>query len=510
MQTNTQPKQKWFHAIGVCGKTTANIAKAFSDMGWFVTGSDMQYLPPASELLKQSNVHTVEGYDYRHLTREFWEKELRASSHELSIGEQPDLGLVMSFLTPKNKEYRYAKLHNIDIRPYAKVLSEYLIKENSIVVVGTAGKTTTTALATYVLEKLELNPSYMIGAEVANFEDSVRINDSKWSVIEGDEYHSPEIEGHAKFMEYKPKYLVITNIGWEHQDIFPTQESYINEFKKLVELVPTDGLIVAKANDENIDKALINARCKVVRYSIAKGELREGIWTISYEIDEHKLLGGHDYRISDNQGNEVFSGITNLIGEYNFENILAVGTLVSNIPEVKELLRSHMFSNFFEICVKEFKGAKKRLEVLYESEDVTVVDDFGVAPSRAKNSLKTLKDYYQDYKIIGVFEPNSGSRPKDLEIFNKIYKDAFTNADEIIIPDLSSFKDEFIDSQEMIKRLKDLNVNVTYVESEQLVSQLESRIKDKDTKVLVVFFSSYRLTQIAQKLVSSLNAAVSS
>ncbi len=580
--------KKWFHAIGVSGKTTANVAKMFKDMGWFVTGSDMQFLPPASDILVENGIHTAEGYNYKHLTREFWEKQLRITNYELrdkagknkiqnpkseepneatneaslqptaysleqskkgmhnaqstmqnvdlDIPEQPDLGLIMSFLTPSNKEYRYAKLHNIDIRPYAKVLGEYLVKKNSIVVVGTAGKTTTTALITYILQNLGFNPSYMIGADVVNIPDSIQNTDSAWSVLEGDEYHSPELEGHAKFMEYKPKYLVITSIGWEHQDIFPTQESYIQEFKNVVDLVPEDGVIVAKGGDSNIEKTLVNVKCKIIRYSVVndKSEIRnpknqtvaqiasstkaprnDSLETHSSQPTAHSinyslLTTNNSFKIY--SGDKfILEGTTSLLGEYNLENIVAAVALITNLPssEIDQniLVRGTQILKEMSQHIANFRGAKKRLEILFENENITIVDDFGVAPSRAINSLKTLKDAYPEHKIISVFEPNSGSRPLDPIVFSNMYKDAFDNADEVIIPSLSEFKDEFVDTKTFVERLESLKVKVEHVENQELVRELKLRITNyemKQQKVLVVFFSSYRLTELEMQLVEEL------
>src|SRR5260221_1622092 len=179
--------QKWFHAIGACGKTTANVAVMFKKMGWFVTGTDTQYLPPASHIIENNDIHFELGYSFKHLTKEFWEEKL---GQKLDIPQYPTLGLIVESATSKNKELLFAKKNNIDIRPYAQVLRDYLVKENSVAVIGTAGKTTTTALITFLLEKLNLYPSYMIGADTLDFNESLKNTGSKWSVIEGDEYFS--------------------------------------------------------------------------------------------------------------------------------------------------------------------------------------------------------------------------------------------------------------------------------------------------------------------------------
>lgn len=490
-------KKKWLHLIGVSGKTTANVAKVFQEMGWFVTGSDSQFLPPASNLLEDYKINTVEGYNYKHLTKEFWLEKLPQLSAE-EIDEYPNLVLFISHLTTKNKEYLFARKKGLEIKPYAQILGEYLIKEESIVVAGTAGKTTTTALITYVLQKLGLDPSYMIGAEVSDIPDSLKITESKYSVIEGDEYHNPdpEVEGKAKFLEYKPKYLVLTSIGWEHQDIFPTQERYLEEFKKLVDLVPEDGLIVAKTGSSKIDTLLEGAKARIIRYSLGTGDNN---W--------HVVKSKNSNKVYDNRGNFVMEFTTKMLGDYNIENILASIIIVLNLSSANlpvDLLREGSNSlKTIAKAVSEFKGAKKRLEKLYEDENLTVIDDFGVAPSRAVNSLSTLKSNYPNHKIVAIFEPNSGSRPLDLELFNSMYRGCFEDADEVIIPDLSHAVDGLVTTDEMVDRMNALSFKTKHITNSEIVDYLISRKLEED-KLLIVFFSSYRLTETAESLIDKI------
>ncbi len=502
---------KWFHAIGICGKATSNVAFMFKRAGWFVTGSDAQFFPPASTAIEKEGIPTVEGYSYEHLTKEFWLDKLRIKNDELRIGDVPDLCLVVDTATAKNKELLFAKKRGVDVRPFSQILGEYLVKPESIVVVGTAGKTTTTALLVKILQDLELDPCYMIGAEVVDIKDSLVNTDSSWSVLEGDEYYGKEVSRGAKFLEFKPKYLVITKIGWEHQDVYPSQEDYSNEFKKAVELIPEDGLIIAKYGDENIDEVVKDAKCKVIRYAHRSWKLEAG----SKEASSFKLQASlwtvekseAGYTIYDDKGNSILEFNTKLIGEYNVENILAAVATILNVPA--RFLPIELVNNgtrnlkTISDTIGRFNGVKKRLEFLYKSDNLIIVDDFGVAPDRAKNSLTTLKENFSKFKIIGVFEANSGSRPSDIKLFKKMYKDVFKNADEIIIPDLSTSNPELVQSEEMVRRLKDLKVNATYVDSESLVIELQGIInylRQGEDKVLIVFFSSYRLTEKAEKL----------
>ncbi len=489
---------KWFHAIGISGKATANIAKLFKDMGWFVTGSDNQFLPPASTIIEENKIPHAIDYHFSHLTKEFWEKELKK---KLKINEVPDLVMIVESLSNKNKEYLFAKNKNIDVRPYSKILSEYLVKKNSIVVVGTAGKTTTTALITKIMKDIGFDPSFMIGAEVLDFPESLENTKSVWSVLEGDEYHNKELADGAKFLEYKTKYLVISNIGYEHQDIFPTQKEYIEEFRKLTESVPQDGLIVARLNDKNIDETLKNSKANIIRYEVIKNkkDFKKGVWAILSDKNINTIFDG--------KGKEVLSFKTNLIGNFVLEDILAAVTLILNIP-AKEITidifsRGIKYLEDIRDSVESFKGVKKRLEILYEDKNTVIIDDFGVAPERAKNSLKTLKEHYPKHKIVSVFEPNSGSRFKDEKEFSKNYKNVFSDSVEVIIPVLSEFNKELATTSEFVERLKKLKVNAKHVDSKDIAKIVSERIGND--KIVIVFFSSYRLDSIAKQVVQHMN-----
>ncbi|MEO6729169.1 MAG: Mur ligase family protein [Candidatus Dojkabacteria bacterium] len=496
--------KKWLHIIGVCGKATANIAKEFQTMEWFVTGSDNQYLPPASDILEENKINTVEGFDFKHLTKSYWSEKLRITNDELNINEDPDLVLFISHLTTKNKEYLYAKKRNLDIRPYAKILKQYLIKPESVVVIGTAGKTTTTSLITFLFQKLGLNPSYMIGADVVDIPDSLKITDTQWSVIEGDEYHNPdpEVEGKAKFLEYKPQYLVITKIGWEHFDIYPTQEKYIEEFKKAVEIVPEVGIIIAKDGDKNIDAVLKAAKAKVIKYKARNSneEIQKGTWSVFKKNNE--------YIIEDGRGFEILRFQTELLGEYNLENILAAVILVCNLPaaSIPNEIMMRGTGNLKDIAqfISEFHGVKKRLEHVYKSENLIVIDDFGIAPDRAKNSLETIHERYPSYKIVSIFEPNAGSRPGDKKAFDKAYKDSLNLSELVIIPDLSEVTPGLATSTDMAEWLNGLNVNTKHVPNSELLEFLKQEAEVHKEKLIIVFFSTYKLTTIEEELISSL------
>ncbi len=490
--------QKWFHAIGVCGKATSLVAAMFADMGWFVTGSDLQFFPPASDFLKEKGILTTEGYHYSHLTKSYWADFLKK---DLNIPSQPDLCMVVESVTAKNKEYLYAKTRGIIVKPYSQILNQYLVKPESIVIAGTAGKTTTTALLIHLMEVFRFKPSYMVGADLPD-KESIKNTISSWSVIEGDEYYSKELSAGPKFWEYNPKYLIISNIGWEHQDVYPTHKEYLEAFSKLVKMVPKNGLIIAKADDANIDQVLRYANTKVVRYNfVNKGgnTFESAQYAIQESIDASKETGT-GFEILSQKGN-LLKGTVKMIGKYNLENVLAAYCF---FKEIIFPLGKFKDTDFISV-VKTFAPPRKRLEILAdvqkESRRITIVDDFGVTAPRVAKSLEIIKEEYKDSKIIAIFEPNAGSRPRDEAFFKTIYQDVFNNANQVLIPDLSSFNEDLIDSPTMAKRLQEMGIDALAMPLDALKVHLKS-ILNPNHSVLLAFFSSYRLTSLAHEIAS--------
>lgn len=481
---------KWFHIIGVCGVATSRIARMFKDMGWFVTGSDNQYFSPAKDYLEDNTINTIEGFNFKHLTKEFWEHRLNVNLK--TENNVPNLVLFQERLSLKNKEFLFAKNKGLDVRPYSKIFTEFLVKPESIVVAGTAGKTTTTSLITHILKELNLNPSYMIGGTPVGFNDSLENTDSDFSVLEGDEYHNPEINK-PKFMEYKPKYVVITSLGYEHQDIYKTEEEYVQAFKDLVSTVPEDGFVVCNQGSKY---KVENSKTRFITFSDDKQSGANFYYQYTQGVSENIPNKVDIFTI---QGEKIISISTRLIGEYNIQNVVSAFLLVKHIKRINELITSDLFSNKLESIIERFKGVQKRLQILHKSENVVIIDDFGVTPGRARNSINTVFNEFEfrEHKIIAVYEPNSGSRVGTIK---ENYKSVFDNADKIFIPTLSAFDPKLVTSEGLVKVLQELGNTSEVVKNDMIKDRLKKEISDyvsKGEKIVVVFFSSYRLTDIA-------------
>lgn len=484
--------KNWLHIIGICGKTTSLVAKMFQDEGWFVTGSDHQYYSPASDFLIKNKINHVEGYDYKHLTKSFWRNKL----NEFDVTDHPNKVIFVESITPHNKEYMFAKNKGLNPSPFSEVLGDHLVKNNSVVVVGTAGKTTTTAAIVSTAIKIGLDPSYMIGAEVIGLEDSIKNSTTDFSVIEGDEFYNVHLTKGAKFLKFKPRWGLITSLGWEHQDVYPSQELYLDAFRQFVKLIPNNGFLIFDAEDKfsNIITKESNKTC--FSYSSIKNDI-----TSNYQFDFS--FDGNQTSIIIFQQNIKLAAInTKLIGEYNIKNLVATFILFNEISKLDKFKSIDL--DQVAKRISEFKGVKKRLEILQttnvKDHQIIIIDDFGVTPTRAKNSLTTLRNRFKNCKIIAIFEPIAGVRIKNKDSFLKEYSNTLNDADLIIIPELSSFNEDLLSSEELVTWMSDIGLRAKYVSNTDLIKFLDEMIMNSNSDIVICFFSGYRLTSIANDL----------
>jgi UDP-N-acetylmuramate: L-alanyl-gamma-D-glutamyl-meso-diaminopimelate ligase len=206
------PNPKHIHFIGICGVATSALAIAFHNAGYKVTGSDKGFFPPVSDELEKHKINFYAGW------------------HPENMGN-PDFVVVGTASGTQNPETNFAKENNIPIYSYPEAIGKFFVKEYSIVTTGTWGKTSSTALLSFIFEQAKLNPSYMFGGISLSHESSAKLTDTKYSIFEGDEYKSSPTDTTPKFVYYKPTHLLLSAVSWDHADLYPTEESYFNVFK---------------------------------------------------------------------------------------------------------------------------------------------------------------------------------------------------------------------------------------------------------------------------------------
>lgn len=455
---------KHIHFIGICGVAMSALAIALHKKGYKVTGSDMGFYPPISTHLKEVGVPYYPG----------WHPEKMAAEGN------PDLVVVGNVAGSSNPEWTYIQENNIPYLSYPETIAKFIVKANSLVCAGTYGKSTTSALMTWILKKAGYDPNYMIGGIPINDMGAAQLTDSAWSVLEGDEYKSARWDMRPKFAHYSPTHLLLTAVVWDHADIYPTEKAYIDTFKQLVsDVSEKNGTLVLSeqaAGILNVTATTYGSSAgNTYRYSDVT-VTKEGL---SFMIDHD----GEQYRID-----------SPLLGSYMADNMAAAFAMAHTIGIAPAIIIE---------AIASFKNIKRRLEKRFDG-PVTVFDDIAHSPTKAESILKTLRDLY-DGNVYAIFEPNTGNRKQQAL---PQYDGAFDAASTIIIPRLTRIKidtddiDPPVDGDELADAIKKSHDNVRYIDDdEKLITFLKGMIHDGD---VVVFLGSHGFRGMIDTLVETL------
>jgi UDP-N-acetylmuramate: L-alanyl-gamma-D-glutamyl-meso-diaminopimelate ligase len=380
------------HFTGICGTAMASAAAALQEKGVQVTGSDQNVYPPMSTFLAERRIEVMPGYA------------------EQNLGHKPDLVVIGNAVSRGNPEAEYVLDHKLPYCSLPELLKYFFIRgKRSIVVSGTHGKTTTTALLTWVFEHNGLNPSYLIGGIPNNLSQGARFTDSEWFIIEGDEYDTAFFDKRSKFVHYLPEVAVVNNVEFDHADIFKDLDAVTTSFKHFIRLVPRNGLLLGNGDDQTLAPLLNVTHCPVKRFGLGEGNavqafnIRYGPTATEFEIPSFKFH-------------------LNLVGEFNVRNALAVVACAKHCG-----LKNHQIQAAFDT----FKGIKRRMEVRGIAGGVTVVDDFGHHPTAIRETLRALRIKYPHQQVWAIFEPRTNTTRR--KVFQAELADAFAEADTVVV-----------------------------------------------------------------------------
>ena len=460
---------KRIHFIGICGVAMSALAAAFKNAGWHVTGSDVGFFPPISTYLQKNNINFYPGW---HVDK-------------MVAGGVPDLVVVGNVAGSTNPEYVFVQQNNITYASYPEVVAEKIVAENSIVCAGTYGKTSSSVLLTHILQEAEMAPSYMFGGLSANISTSARLkqNDTAWSVLEGDEYKIARWDNRPKFALYRPTHLLLTSISWDHADLYPTEDLYINVFNELVKNIPTTGIIVACSDSEAVSKAVLQAQARIITYG--KNSKADYVYS-----DINQTRAGLQFTISHN--NKAYTVSAPILGAHMAENICGAFALATEIG---------IDPNRVIASISRFTGFKRRLEKRYEG-FVTIFDDLAHSPTKATATLKTLRAIYPNQHIFAIFEPNTGNRTQQSI---PGYAQAFADANTVLIPTLTKVKvDEKnenppFDGAALSQVISKDHPQVLYIEKDtELIDRIVQDAKKED---IIVFLGSHGFRGMIDELV---------
>ncbi|MDQ3256403.1 MAG: UDP-N-acetylmuramate:L-alanyl-gamma-D-glutamyl-meso-diaminopimelate ligase, partial [Acidobacteriota bacterium] len=392
-----------YHLIGICGTAMASLAGMLQARGHRVTGSDTNVYPPMSTMLAELGIAVRQGY--------------RAEN----LDPAPDCVVVGNALSRGNAEVEEVLNRRLLYRSQAEVVREEFIRgRRSLVVAGTHGKTTSTSIAAWVLERGGLHPGFLVGGVVQNFESSFRVTDSDYFVIEGDEYDTAYFDKGPKFMHYLPETAIVGNIEYDHADIYPDLAAVKLAFRRLMNLVPGNGRLIAGWDSPHVRQVVAemgdNLHTQLETYGTTSDDARWQARDIDYEAG-----GMMRFRVF-REGREWGEFRTPLIGDFNVRNCLAV--IVA--ADVWGVERAAM-----QDALATFKSVRRRMEVRGRVRGVTVIDDFAHHPTAVGETLHALRAKYPEGRIFAVFEPRSAT--SRLALFQSDYVRALGRADYVVV-----------------------------------------------------------------------------
>jgi UDP-N-acetylmuramate: L-alanyl-gamma-D-glutamyl-meso-diaminopimelate ligase len=470
---------KSVHFTGICGTAMASAAVAMKEKGFDVTGSDQNVYPPMSTFLAERKIEVMNGYAERNLAH------------------KPDLVVIGNAISRGNPEAEFVLDHKLRYGSLPELLREFFIRgKRSIVITGTHGKTTTTAMLAWVFEHNGLNPSYLIGGIPNNLSQGARfvgqassLSDrqdacptSEWFIIEGDEYDTAFFDKRSKFVHYLPEIGIVNNLEFDHADIFENLDAIKKSFSHFIRLIPRNGLLLGNGDDPNLAPLLDVDHCPVQRFGLGENNkvrafnLRYGPTATEFEIPSFKFH-------------------LNLVGELNLRNALAVIACAKHCG-----LKNQQIQSAFDT----FKGIKRRMEVRGIAGGVTVVDDFGHHPTAIRETLRALRIKYPHEKIWAVFEPRSNTTRRN--VFQNELADAFADADAVVVSEVARLEqiaaDERLNPEKLMQDLKASGKNASYLpDVDSIVSHVANGAQGGD---IVCVFSNGGFGGIHGKLLDRL------
>ena len=467
------PGSRVIHLIGICGTAMATLAALLKRRGHDVRGSDQNVYPPMSDFLAAEGIPITTGY---------------AADH---IGSDVDLVVIGNAISRGNAELESVLERKIRYCSLPEAVREHFLwGARSIVVAGTHGKTTTTSLTGWLLTSGRLDPTVLVGGIALNFGDagsSYRVGGGREFVIEGDEYDSAFFDKTAKFLKYLPDVAVVNNVEFDHADIYADLDAVLLAFRRLVNLVPRNGLLLLGADSPNAKGLETHAVSPLETF----GTSDEATWQAT---DIEAADGLTHFKVR--RRGDVFGRFASpLLGVHNVRNAvaaIAVGSYVGISPaDLAEGLRT-------------FQGIKRRLEVVGTADGVTVMDDFAHHPTAVHETLSALRSGYPDRRIWAVFEPRSASSCR--RIFQDDFARAFGAADEVIVAAVfrsSLPESERLSAEQLVDDLQARKQRARYIAAvDDIVGTL---VNEHRTGDIVVLMSNGGFGGIHQKLLKALS-----
>jgi UDP-N-acetylmuramate: L-alanyl-gamma-D-glutamyl-meso-diaminopimelate ligase len=411
---------KHIHLIGICGTAMASLAGMLKQRGFQVTGSDAAAYPPMSDFLRDLGIPVAQPFDAKNLE------------------PRPDLIVVGNAISRGNVELEHVLDQRLDFCSLPQLLhDEFLRGKEVLVVAGTHGKTTTTSMLAWIFNSAGLQPSFLIGGIAENFGSSFQLSHGKHFILEGDEYDTAFFDKGPKFLHYFPDAIILTSVEFDHADIYKDLDAVETAFKRLVNLIPRRGRIIAfdgatrnAAESPSLDRCLAKAFSPVERYGSGVGA-NWRITNLRFETGRTTWTVLHD---SQPWADFEFP----LAGQYNVWNATAAAALATSCGIEKEAIAA---------ALKTFKSVKRRLEVKAQVNGITIIDDFAHHPTAIAETLKALRSRYAGARLWAILEPRSNTLRR--RVLQSDLAQSLALADEIVVA--AVFRSEAVPENERLE-----------------------------------------------------------
>jgi UDP-N-acetylmuramate: L-alanyl-gamma-D-glutamyl-meso-diaminopimelate ligase len=451
-------KPKHIHLIGICGTAMASLAGMLQERGFRVTGSDAAAYPPMSTFLESLGIPVAQPFA------------------EANLNPRPDLVVVGNALSRGNVELERLLDDRIPFCSLPQILhDEFLIGKNVLVVAGTHGKTTTTAMLAWIFETAGLQPSFLVGGIAENFSRSFGLGEGKHFILEGDEYDTAFFDKGPKFLHYFPDSVILTSVEFDHADIYKDLDAVETAFKRLVNLVPRRGRIVGfdpgGISGDNIDRCLKKAFCPVERY----GDSDRADWRIAnIKLNEERTTWSV-LRAGKAWADFEFP----LGGEYNVWNATAAAALAANYEISKAAIAK---------ALATFRSVKRRLELKAQVNGITIIDDFAHHPTAIEQTIRALRARYPQSRLWVVLEPRSNTMRRN--VLQDALARSLALADQVVIAAI--FKSEAIPEPERLdlkrvvaeiqKRGKQARI---FADADAIVNAIVPELRERDVVAIL-------------------------
>jgi len=433
------------HILGICGTFMGGVAALAHSAGFRVTGCDSSVYPPMSTQLRELGIEIYEGYDAAQLDPE------------------PDCVVVGNVMSRGNEVVEALLNRGIPYTSGPRWLADNVLRNRHVLAVaGTHGKTTTASMLAWILEDAGLKPGFLIGGIPTNFGMSASFGDSKYFVVEADEYDTAFFDKRAKFVHYGPRTLVLNNLEFDHADIYKDIDAIQWQFHQLLRTVPGSGRIISNANDENLGD-VIKAGCWTPVETFSSGDCAD--WTAEFMDAAERRISIAD------PGGQVGEARWKLGGRHNLENALAAVAAANSVGVTLEQSLAAM---------SRFEGVKRRMERTATAGNIAIYDDFAHHPTAIRRTIEAMKRRYPGQRIIVAIEPRSNTMK--MGVHNESLAASLGHADIVwmYLPDHMSdaFKASLLPLGERLR---------TFNDYDKLVSDMSGKVLSGDQ---VIFMSN--------------------